>query len=126
VNYVNETLHTPAATLTGAAGGLVKNSDANYLNFSLSSGYAIDDESDLFVDYMIYKALGNYADNSALTVPFGTDSKLQVFSAAWSRRLDRRTTLTLKYSYTKNEDVPSGGNANFEANLFYAKLQYRF
>lgn len=126
VNYVNETLRTPAATLTGLAGGLVKNSDANYLNFSVSSGYAIDDQSDFFVDYMLYKALGNYANNSALTVPYGTDSQMQTCSVGWSRRLDRRTTLSLKYTYAKNEDVPSGGTANYEANLFYAKLQYRF
>ncbi len=126
VNYVFETLKTPAASLTGSATNLVKNSDANYLNFSVYSSYAIDDQSDLMVDYMLYKALGNYVDNSAVTVPFGTDSRMQTVSVGWSRRLDRRTTLNLKYTYAKNEDVPSSGTANYEANLFYAKLQYRF
>ncbi|MDI1248511.1 MAG: hypothetical protein PSV13_06470 [Lacunisphaera sp.] len=126
INYVNETLKTPAAGLTGAAANLVKNSDANYVNFGVSSSYAIDDQSDLMVDYMLYKALGNYVDNSAVTVPYGTDSKLQMVSLGWSRRLDRRTTVNFKYTYAKNEDVPSLGTSDYEAHLFYAKLQYRF
>lgn len=126
VNYVYDTLMTPAVTLTGLAGGLVKNSDANYLNFTASSGYAIDEASDVLVDYSLYEALGNYVDNSALTVPYGTDSQTQMASIGWVRRLDRRTTLTLKYTYAKNEDAATGYTANYEANLFYAKLQYRF
>ena len=126
INYVNETLQTPAVGLTGAAANLVKNSDANYVNFGVSSSYVIDDQSDLMVDYMLYKALGNYVDNSAVTVPFGTDSKLQMCSLGWSRRLDRRTTVNFKYTYAKNEDVPSLGASDYEAHLLYAKLQYRF
>ncbi len=126
VNYVNETLTTPAVGLTGAASNLVKNSDSNYVNFSLSSGYALDQQSDLLVDYMLYKAMGNYINNSAVTVPYGTDSKLQTFSVGWNRRLDRRTTLNLKYTYAKNEDLPSLGQSDYEAHLIYGKVQYRF
>jgi hypothetical protein len=125
-NYVLETLKTPVTGLTGAAANLVKNSDANYLNVSVSSGYALDEQSDLLADYMLYRAMGNYVNNSAVTVPYGTDSKLQVVSLGWSRKLDRRTTLNLKYSYAKNEDVPSRGTADYEAHLIYGKLQYRF
>ncbi len=126
VNYVNEILKTPAAGITGAVTNLVKNSDANYLNFSVSSNYAIDDQSDFMVDYMLYKALGNYINNSAVSVPYGTDSKLQTCSFGWNRRLDRRTSVNFKYTYAKNEDTASGGTADYEAHLFYAKLQYRF
>ncbi|HEY0862818.1 MAG TPA: hypothetical protein VGD97_01845 [Lacunisphaera sp.] len=126
VNYVNETLTTPAVTLTGLASNLVKNSDSNYVNFSLSSGYALDEQSDLLVDYMLYKAMGNYINNSAVSVPFGTDSKLQTFSVGWNRRMNARTTVNLKYTYAKNEDVPSLGNADYEAHLVYGKVQYRF
>lgn len=126
VNYVNETLKTPAAGITGAVTNLVKNSDNNYLNFSVSSTYAIDDQSDLMVDYMLYKALGNFIDNSSVTVPYGTDSRLQTCSLGWNRRLDRRTTVNFKYTYAKNEDDANFGTADYEAHLFYAKLQYRF
>jgi hypothetical protein len=113
-------------TLTGAAANLVKNSDANYLNFSVSSGYAIDQQSDLLVDYMLYRALNNWVNNSVVTLPFGTDSTLHLASVGWSRRLDRRTTLNLKYSYARNEDVPSLGTADYEAHMLYGKVQFRF
>ena len=59
-------------------------------------------------------------------MPYGTDSKMEMVAVGWTRRLDRRTTLSLKYTYAKNDDVPYGGTADYEANLFYAKLQYRF
>ena len=75
---------------------------------------------------MLYKAQDNYVNNSAKTVPYGTDCTTQVASVGWTRRLDRRTTLSLKYSYTENYEVPFGGTANYEGSLLYAKLQYRF
>ncbi|MFZ2324072.1 MAG: hypothetical protein WAV89_10285 [Ignavibacteriaceae bacterium] len=126
VNYVNDTLVTPASKVGGAALNVVKHSDANYLNFSVNSTYMIDDQSDLFFDYMQYKTLGNYVDNSSVSVPFGTDSKAQVASVGWSRRLDRRTTLSLKYTYATNDDRANGGTGDYHANILYGKLQYRF
>lgn len=126
VNVVWDTLRTPAASLTGAAGGLVKNSDANYTAFSFGSGYALDDQSDLFVDYSLTQSRDSYVDNSTRTVAYGSAAKTQVASLTWARKLDRRTSVSLKYTYAKNEDVPSGGYADYEAHLIYGKLQYRF
>lgn len=126
VNFVWDTLHTPAVNLTGLAGGLVKNSDANYLNYGLSTGYALDEQTDVFVDYNVYETKDSYVNNSSLTVPYGSDNKTQYAALTWTRRLDRRTSLTFKYAYAKNEDIPSGGHADYEAHLFYGKVQYRF
>lgn len=126
VNLVWDTLSTPAVGLTGAAANLVKNSDANYYNVSLSSGYALDDASDLHCDFGLYESHDSYIDNSAVTVPYGSESKLTQFGATWTRRLNRNTTVSARYAYAKNEDVPSAGFADYEAHLFYAKVQYRF
>ncbi len=125
-NLVWDTLHTPAVDLTGAAGGLVKNSDANYTAYTLGSGYAIDDQSDLYVDYSHLQSRDSYVDNSARTVAYGSEAKTQIASVMWTRKMNRRTSVSFKYTYAKNEDVPSGGYANYEAHLFYGKLQYRF
>ncbi|WP_415910670.1 hypothetical protein [Oleiharenicola sp. Vm1] len=126
VNYVQDKLHTPANDATGAIAGILPESKANYTTWNLSSGYVLDDQTDLFVDYMSYRTRDSYVNNSTLTVPFGSDNKYQVASATLVRRIDRRTTLSLKYSYAKNEDVVSLGAADFTAHLIYAKLQYRF
>jgi hypothetical protein len=126
LNIVYDTLKTPAVGLTGAAANLVKNSDANYYNFSLSSGYALDDSSDLFCDFGVYESHDSYVDNSAVTVPYGSESKLTQFGVTWTRRLNRNTTVSARYAYAENEDVPQVGFADYDAHLFYAKLQYRF
>lgn len=126
VNYVWDTLMTPAVTLTGNAAGLVKNSDANYVNFNLGSGYALDDQTDIYVDYILYKAQGNYVDNSTRSVAYGTEGKSQDIALTWHRRLDRHTSLTFKYTYSKYDDAVAPTYASYEAHLLYGKLQYRF
>lgn len=126
VNVVWDTLRTPAAGLTGAAADLVKNSDANYTYASLGGGYALDDDSDLYVDYTVSESRDSWVDNSTRTVAYGSDYKTQLAAVTWTRRLDRNIALTFKYAYAKNEDVPSGGSANYEAHLLYGKMQYRF
>lgn len=126
VNVVWDTLRTPAASLTGAAGGLVPNSDANYTNASLAAGYALDEDSDLYLDYTVSESMDSWVDNSLKTVAYGSDFKTQLASVTWTRRLDRNVSLTLKYGYAKNDDVPNGGFSDFEAHVLYGKLQYRF
>ncbi|AOS46247.1 hypothetical protein Verru16b_03346 [Lacunisphaera limnophila] len=125
-NMVWDTLRTPAAPLTGAAGGLVKNSDANYIYLSLGGGYVLDEQSDVYFDYAVTESKDSFVDNSNRTVAYGSDAKTQLASVTWTRRLDRRTSVTLKYAYAKNDDVPNGGYADYEAHMLYGKLQYRF
>lgn len=126
VNLVWDTLRTPAASLTGAAGGLVKNSDANYTYGSIGAGYALDEDSDLYLDYTLSESHDSWVDNSTRTVAYGSEYTTQMASATWTRRLDRNISVSLKYAYAKNEDVPNGGYADYEAHLVYGKVQYRF
>ncbi|MBW7894859.1 MAG: hypothetical protein H3C27_07055 [Opitutaceae bacterium] len=126
VNLVWDTLRTPATTIGGTAAGLVKNSDANYRFFSLSSGYALDDNADLFVDYSHYESNNSFQDNSAKTVPYGTDNMSQTLGVAYTRALSDRVRLTVKYAYTEYEDFVSGYQADYDAHMLYSKIQYRF
>lgn len=125
VNVVFETMRTPAAKLTGNAAALVSNSDANYTNYSLNSGYALDEKSDLFVAYDYYNA-ENYIDTSARSLAYGTLVTRQQASVTLTRRLDPRTIVTLKYAYADNDDATQGGFANYTAHMLYGKVQYRF
>ena len=104
----------------------MKESKGDYISWNLSSGYALDDASDLYCDFGLYESHDSYIDNSAVTVPFGSDSKLQVLSATYNRRLDRRTSIGLKYAYAKNDDNVSLGASDYKAHMIQAKLQYRF
>lgn len=125
-NLVWDQLTTPAVYVTGNAANLVKNSDANYTSFSLGSGYALDDQSDLYVDYSHTKSKDSYVDNSSRTVPYGSALEMQQAAVTWTRKLDRRTSVSLKYAYAKSDDDVAGGYADYEAHLVYGKVQYRF
>lgn len=126
VNAVWDTLRTPATTITGTAAGMVTNSDANYTTYTLGSGWALDKVSDLYVDYSAYEANNSYTDNSLRSVAFGTEGKSQTVSATWSRALNDRVKLTVKYSYVSYKDAAYGPNADYSGSLIYTKLQYRF
>lgn len=125
-NFVRDELTTPAVTATGAAAGRVTDSDANYWNWTVSTGYALDDGSDIYVDYSLYRAFDSYTNNSATSVAFGTEARTQQVGVTWFRRLNDRTALTARYAYAESKDPAVGTLADYEAHLFYAKLQYRF
>lgn len=125
VNVTFETMRTPAAKLTGNAAALISNSDANYTNYSLNSGYALDEKSDLFVAYDYYNA-ENYIDTSGRSLAYGTFVTRQQASVTWARRVNSRTHVTLKYAYADNDDATYGGFADYKAHMLYGKVQYRF
>lgn len=126
MNYVWDVLTTPAVKLTGAAGNRVKNSDANYLNVTLGTGYVLSDSADLFVDYSDYSAFNDFVDNSAGSVAYGTDARTQQAGVTLNYRLDSRTSMVLRYAYAKNTDSTYGTAADYTANVVTAKVQYRF
>lgn len=126
LNVVSEQLVTPAVFATGNAANLVTASNGDYLSWSLSSGYALDDQSDLHFDYTSFEVRDGFTDNTPTSVAYGTEVQNQVVSVAYRRQLDRRTAITFKYAYAKSEDAAYNGKADYEANIFQAKLQYRF
>lgn len=126
VNFVDDELTTPAVYATGTAAFLVTRTSNSYTSFNLSSGYALDDQSDLYVDLTAFEARDGFINNSSVSTPYGTDVSQQVASVAWTRRLDRRTSVTLRYSYAQSEDPAFNGKQDWDASIFQAKLQYRF
>jgi hypothetical protein len=124
-NVVFDQLKTPASELTGAAAGLVLNSDNNYVSYGLATGYVIDERTDLSVNYDYYRA-NNYVDNSNRSQPYGAEATNQVVGVTLNRRVNAHLNFTLKYAYADNNDVTSGGLNNFRAHTVYGKVQYRF
>lgn len=125
-NHVRDDVMTPAVNATGAAAGRVAFSKANYSNFSLGTGYALDEGSDLYLDYNLCKAFDNYVDNSLFSVAFGSKARTQQLGVTWYKKIDARTALTLRYAYAESEDPSYRNYADYEAHLVYAKVQYRF
>ncbi len=120
-NYVRSKTETPAAQVTGA----ILDAQNNYWTASLTSGFVLDDKSDLNVGYLYYRA-DDYEDNSAFGVPYGSGAQEHGVTATLIRRITDRIRLSLRYGYFHYRDDAFGGNADYAAHLVYSSLSYRF
>lgn len=104
---------------------LTFNSDNNFVSANLGAGYALGKVTDVYLDLSHYRA-DNYTDNPAVTLPFNMGQTLQSGFITWVRRQSDRLVYTAKYGYATNRDGTYGGQNDFNAHLFYGKVQYEF
>jgi hypothetical protein len=120
-NYVLSETKTPASDVTQA----ILNSQNNYWTLNFSSGFVLNDKTDLNLGYFYYQA-DNYQDNSDVGVPLGAGGHEHGVTATLIRRLSKNVRLLLRYGYYTYDDETYGGNRDYNANLVYASLRYRF
>ena len=118
VNVTYDQLKVPSHRLT-------MNSDNNYTSASLGAGYAIGKVTDIYIDANHYRA-DNYTDNPAVTLPLNAGQKLQSAFLTWVRQHSDRVIYTVKYGYATSRDGTFGGLNDFDAHIFYGKVQYKF
>ena len=85
----------------------------------------LDDKTDLNLDYFYYRA-DDYSNNSGAGVPYGAGSEEHGLTASLVRRINKHLRWSLKYGYYRYRDDLSGGKNNYDAQLLYSSLQYRF
>jgi hypothetical protein len=120
-NYVWSETRTPASDYTQA----VLDAQNNYWTVTFNSAVVLDDKTDLNLGYVYYQA-DNYNNNSSVGVPLGAGAEQQSVTATLTRRITRNLRLNLKYGYTHYNDWASGGKNNYDAQVVYSSLQYRF
>jgi hypothetical protein len=120
-NYVLSDTKTPTSDYTQA----ILNSQNNYWTLNFSSGFVLNEKTDLNLGYFFYQA-DNYQDNSAFGLPLGAAAEENGITATLVRRISKNLRLTLKYAYYNYEDGTFGGNQNFYAHMIYSSLRYRF
>ena len=101
------------------------NSDNNYINASLGAGYAAGKVTDVYVDLNHYRA-DNYTDNPAVTLPLNAGQKVESGFLTWVRRQGDRLVYMAKYGYASSRDGTFAGLNDFDAHLFYGKVQHKF
>ena len=124
-SYVLNSLDTPMANATGAAANLVLNSANDYWTIDATAGYAINEKTDLQLQYSYYRA-DDYVNNSASSQPFGAGDEQHSITVTITRRITKALQFSLKYGFFRNRDETSGGLDNYDAQLVYANMQYRF
>jgi hypothetical protein len=123
-SYVLNTLDTPVASSAGI-NNLVLNSANDYWTANASAGYAINQKTDLQLQYSYYLA-DDYANNSASSQPYGAGDEQHSITATITRRITKALQVSLKYGFFRNRDETSGGHNDYDAQLVYANMQYRF
>lgn len=120
-NYVISDTHTPASDFTQA----ILNAQNNYWTLNFSSGFVLNEKTDLNLGYFYYRA-DNYQDNSAFGLPLGAAAEEHGVTAALVRRISKNLRLTLKYAYYHFDEGTFGGHQDFYAHMLYSSLRYRF
>jgi hypothetical protein len=123
-SYVLNSLDTPLAGSSGI-NNLVLNSASDYWTVDATAGYALNEKTDLQLQYSYYRA-DDYVDNSAASQPFGAGDEQHSVTATLTRRITQALQVSLKYGFFRNRDETSGGLSNYDAQLVYASMQYRF
>jgi hypothetical protein len=123
-SYVLNNLDTPVASSAGI-NNLVLNSANDYWTVDATAGFAIDEKTDLKLNYSFYRA-DDYADNAAYSQPYGAGDEQHSVTATITRQITKAFQVSLKYGFFSNRDETSGGFNNYDAQLVYANVQYRF
>ncbi len=130
-SYVINSVDTPIA---GSAGinNIVLNGKNDYWTVDTSAGYALDDKTDLRVQYTYYRA-DDFANNAGSTVaglnngmPFGANTEEHNVSATITHQFNKALEGSLKYDFSKYRDGLSGGQDNYQSHLVYASMKYKF
>jgi hypothetical protein len=123
-SYVLNSLDTPVAGSSGI-NNLVLNSANDYWTVDATAGYALNEKTDLQLQYSYYRA-DDYVNNSAYSQPFGAGDEQHSITATVTRQITKALRMSLKYGFFRNRDQTSGGNNNYDDHLVYASMQYRF
>jgi hypothetical protein len=123
-SYVLNSLDTPVASSSGI-NNLVLNSANNYWTVDATADYALNEKTDLQLQYSYYRA-DDYVNNSTSSQPYGAGAEEQSVTATITRQISKALKISLKYGFFCNRDETSGGLNNYDAQLVYASMQYRF
>ena len=92
---------------------------------TFDSTLVVDDKTDLNLGFIYYQA-SDYNNNSSVGLPLGAGADEQTLTASLTRRITQNLRVSLKYAYTHYNDWASGGFNNYDAQMVYSSLQYRF
>lgn len=120
-NYVANEVETPAAKFTQA----ILDAQNNYWTLNFSSGFVLNDKTDLNLNYFYYRA-DDYQNNSAFGVPYGSGTQEHGVTATMVRRLTKQLRLTVRYGFFHSDDDLYGGHRDYNAHGIFSSLQYRF
>ena len=123
VNYAIDRAETPFSTATGT--DLVQKSVQDYIDGSVTAGYALTEKTDLLAQYFIYYS-DNFADNSTVSVPYLVSAEEHGITGTLIHRFSSAMQWTLKYGWFTLSDETYGGRNDYDAHMLFSSFRYRF
>lgn len=127
-SYIWDGTDTPASSIIlvpTADIPTVLNAENDYYTIAASTGYIIDNKTDIRANYSYYRA-NDYVNNSLAGVPYGAGAREHIASATLTRLLTKQVRLQLSYTFYDYTDETSGGHNNYRAHSIFSRLQFRF
>jgi hypothetical protein len=90
-----------------------------------TTGYALDNKTDLTLDYS-YSRSDNFANNDAAGLPLGLNFQRHAVQASVSRKISKNVVAHLRYAFYSYDESSTGGFNNYIANLVSASCSVRF
>jgi hypothetical protein len=123
LNVVFNTIMTSYPVAGGLGNDVMRNSDNNYVNGSLITGFVVDKNTDASLQYTYYRA-DNYNVPSPAAVFFGAGVKEYTVTLGVKHKFTDRIMGNAKFGYINSKNDTTGGNTNFKGPLVYASLDY--
>jgi len=123
VNVVFDQTSTAYPRAGGSANDVLRNSDNNYWNGSLVTGFAMDQSTDATVTATWYKA-DNFNREITASDPLGAGGRDYALYAGLKRRFSPKVLGHAKLGYVDSRNDTTGGNTNFRGPVGYLAIEY--
>ncbi len=97
----------------------------NVYTVMATTGYAIDNKTDLTLEYS-YSCSDNFSNNDAAGLPLGLNFQRHAVQAGVSRKISKNAVARLRYGFYSYDESSTGGFNNYVANLVSASCSVRF
>lgn len=120
-----DTIGTVYPRAGGAANDVLHNSDNNFWNGSVVTGYVVDKDTDAQVQATCYKANNWNPQLAAATMPYGQGGEDYSLTVGVKHKFSDRMVGAAKVGYFHSDSDTTGGFANYKGTVGYLSLSYR-
>ena len=121
LSYVINQITSPAVNQTQS----LQSANNNYWTAGLGAGYQLDAKTSMRSDFNYYYA-NNYQNNEQWGVPYNSSATQYTFSVSLNRQVTKNLTWSLKYYFDTYQDLLSGGNNSYTAQIIATSMNMQF
>ena len=107
-----------------SASALQRNADNNYWTGSLITGFALDKDTDVSLQYTYQKADNFVPGQAAYTQPYGASYKEETIAVGVKHKFSKTWVGSGKIGYFDSRNDTTGGRTNFRGPLAYIAMEH--